>query len=146
MIKQNNFSPRDIDNPKYIPYSFDEFKKCAEELRNGWNNKQYNVHKHFLSDNHYIYELMRDDETNLWTVKPYDSELSIEQDFHCRFDFETVREEKKNSWGQPIITDKRVIIPMSIETLFEKLKPCYEEIYLQNGELNERKFYYGNKK
>lgn len=145
MIKQNNFSPRDIDNPKYIPYSFDEFKKCAEELRTGWNNRQYNVHTHFLSDNYYIYELTRDDETNLWTVEPSNSELSIEQDFHRRFDFETVREEKKNIWGQPIITDKRVTTPMSIETLFEKLKPCYEEIYLQNGELYERKFYYGNK-
>ena len=33
---------------------------------------------------------------------------------------------------------------MTIEELFEKLKPCYKEVYLENGYLYERECYYGS--
>ena len=66
---------------------------------------------------------------------------SYEKDFYNRFDFNDV--EEKNYYGG--VSHRKQIIPMTIETLYEKLKPCYKEIYLKNGYLYERECYYGSK-
>jgi hypothetical protein len=93
-----------------------------------------------FSDGYWEYEISCDDESNLWTVKQsiYKSD---DDDFYDRFVFED--EEVKNYWGGKRTTKK--IIPMTIEELYERLKPCYKEIYLQNGKLFGRECYYGNK-
>lgn len=44
------------------------------------------------------------------------------------------------SWSEPI----KVLTPMTIKELYNRLQPCYKEVYLENGKLYERKFYYGS--
>lgn len=143
MIRTYNFSPKDYDNSKYIPYTFEEFKQYAEkkEDRYGRNDfRRYN--NYFFSEGHYEYEISCNDNTNLWTVKqrnPYgSSSIKNDEDFYNRFDFDN--DEEKGYRG---VSHRKQIIPMTLETLYEKLKPCYKEIYLQNGYLYERKYYYG---
>lgn len=137
MIRTYNFSPRDIDNLKYIPYTFEEFRKYAEKVKNRYN-------RNIFSDNHFVYEINYNDNTNLWTVSQknmYGTDSSKnERDFYNRFDFNI--EEIKDYWGETS-RKERHLIPMTIETLYEKLKPCYKEIYLQNGYLYKKECYYG---
>jgi hypothetical protein len=140
MIRTNHFSPRDFDNLKYIPYSFEEFKEYAEKTEDRYNRGifcRYNTN--YFSDSYCKYEISCDDETNLWTVKQ--SYYENDDDFYGRFIFKD--EEVNNYWGSRKIIKK--IIPMTIEELYERLKPCYKEIYLRNGKLFGRECYYGNK-
>lgn len=141
MIRTYNFSPRDYDNVKYIPYSFDEFKEYAEKKTLKYDRLIRNNDK-FYSDGHYKYEIYYDEKINLWTAKQvniYRMNSTNEDDFYNRFDF--------NVTGNDYWTgkDKKEIVPMTIETLYEKLKPCYKEIYLENGYLYEKECYYGDK-
>ena len=96
--------------------------------------------KKYFYDGYYINEISCDDKSNLWIVKQYDSEN--DKDFYGRFVFED--EEVKNYWGSRKTIKK--VIPMTIDELYERLKPCYKEIYLQNGKLFGRECYYGNEK
>ena len=61
-------------------------------------------------------------------------------DYYDRFDFKG--EDKTDGWR---IIGKKEFIPVTTEELYEKLKPHYSEIYLENGFLYERKNYYGDK-
>ena len=140
MIRTCIFSPRDYKNIKYITYTFEEFKKYAEETEERYG-RVYKKHSYFLSDNHVRYQLNYNDATNLWTViqtyNSYGSEDKSEDDYYDRFEF---KEEKGfYSWD-----NKKTFIPITIEELYERLKPCYCEIYLENGKLYERNCYYGN--
>ena len=141
MIRTNHFSPRDFDNLKYIPYSFEEFKEFTEKTEDRYNRgyfSRYNTK--YFSDSYCKYEISSDNETNLWTVKQSDYEN--DDDFYGRFIFKD--EEVNNYWGSRKTVKK--VIPMTIEELYERLKPCYKEIYLQNGKLFGRECYYGNEK
>ena len=141
MIRTNHFSPRDFDNLKYIPYSFEEFKEFTEKTEDRYNQctmSRYNTK--YFSDSYCKYEISSDNETNLWTVKQSDYEN--DDDFYGRFIFKD--EEVNNYWGSRKTVKK--VIPMTIEELYERLKPCYKEIYLQNGKLFGRECYYGNEK
>lgn len=147
MIRTNNFSPRDYDNLKYIPYSFEEFKVFAEKMEDKYNSGiLVRDNRTYFSDKHYRYQIICNDETNLWTVEQcrygYTLGSEVDKDFYNRFLFED--EEVKTYWGGVQTTKK--VIPMTIEELYEKLKPCYKEIYLQNGKLYGREYYYGNEK
>lgn len=146
MIRKCSFSPRDYDNPKYIPYTFEGFREYAEKKEDRYNCGNYvRYNKSYFSDGHYSYEITCDDKTNLWTVKQcnysYRLNYKNDDDFFKRFDFEDVEVEGYYSWEKEL---KKRMIPMTIEVLYQKLKPCYKEIYLENGQLYERKNYYGN--
>lgn len=135
-----NFSPRDFDNAKYIPYTFEEFKEYAEKLEDRYNNgnlRRENIQ--YFSDGYSKYEISYNEETNLWTVnKPYYISDNRE-DIYDRFAFKV--KEVPGFWGK---SSEKEIVPITIEELYERLKPCYKEIYLQNGKLYERECYYGN--
>lgn len=136
MIGTKSFSPRDYDATKYIAYTFKEFKEFAEKAedrRETGRFCRYNIY--YFSDKHYKYEIHLDEKTNLWTIERHDYRKS-DDDFYSRFNFEIV---DNGYYGY------RKIIPMTIEELFKKLKPCYKEIYLKNGYLYKRECYYGNK-
>lgn len=146
MIRTCSFSPRDIDNLKYIPYTFEEFKKYAEKKEDVYGRNDFRRHNsNFFSDGHYRYKISCDDKANLWTIKQdgnsYRLNYENDEDFYDRFDFKDVEIKGFYSWERA--KPMRQIIPMTIETLYEKLKPCYKEIYLQNGYLYERECYYG---
>lgn len=147
MIRTSSFSPRDYDNVKYVSYSFEEFKKFAEKTEDKYgrgNFVRYNTS--YFSDSHYEYKISCDDETGLWTVEqrnyPYRLKYKNDDDFYNRFSFENVKVKGYYSWERKSIEKK--IVPMTIEELFEKLKPCYKEVYLENGYLYERECYYGS--
>ena len=140
MTHTYNFSPRDYDHIKYIPYTFEEFKVYAEKenLRYGRLRRD---NDRFYSDGHYKYEIRYDEKTNLWTIKQVGTNRmnsTNEDDFYNRFDFNVTG---TDYWSRK---EKKEIVPMTIETLYEKLKPCYKEIYLENGYLYEKECYYGN--
>ena len=142
MTHTYSFSPRDYDHVKFIPYTFEEFKTYAEEetLKYGCVARR---NKKYYSDGHYAYEINYDEKQNLWTAKQvgtYRINSTNENDFYNRFDFNLV--ESKNYWTRNITKE---IVPMTIETLYEKLKPCYKELYLENGYLYEKECYYGDK-
>lgn len=138
MTKTPIFSPRDMDNTKYIPYTFEEFQEYANKGVSR-NNRFFRSNKIFYSDKGYKYTIYYKEDLNLWTIEQYDKKN--DDDFYSRFDFEEV--EVGFGWGVIKKHEKR-IIPMTIETLYEKLNPCYKEIYLENGKLYEKECYYGN--
>ena len=141
MIKTKSFSPRDFDNVKFVPYTFEEFKEYAEKKEDRHKNNRFTrYNREYFTDNGYEYELYCDDETNLWTVKKHYTKN--DDDFYSRFDFEEVEVDNRYGWGKKY--EKR-IVHMTIEVLYTKLKPCYKEIYLENGQLYTKENYYGNK-
>ena len=139
----SSFSPRDYDNPKYIPYIFEEFKEYAEKQEGRYSGNLYRCNTYFFSDGHYKYEIHFNDKTNLWSVSQYNiyDHSKNNDDFYNRFEFKNVEFKGYYSWQNKV---ERQIIPMTIEELYKKLKPCYKEIYLKNGNLCERECYYGN--
>lgn len=149
MIRTSCFSPRDYENIKRIPYTFEEFKKYAEMLDSRYGNERYKYNR-FITENGVLYELIRNNNTKLWTVEQYtytyfDDQKTIrtnKEDFYNRFYFQEVKTKGRYYWEEDKIIKK--IIPMDLKELYEKLKPSYEEIYLKNGYLYERKFYYGD--
>lgn len=143
MIRTCIFSPRDYKNTKYVPYTFEEFKKYAEETEERYGHVSHK-NSYFIADNYHKYELMHDNETNLWTVrKGYNQQHRLidekEDDYYDRFKFK----ETKGYYSWSSVT--KTFIPITIEELYERLKPCYQEIYLENGNLYERNCYYGGK-
>ena len=140
-----SFSPRDFDNLKYVPYTFEEFKEYAEEQEEGRGGNLYRRNTSFFSDGYYKYEIRFNDKTGLWSVdqsRGY-SDRQNNDDFYNRFKFENVEVKGYYSWNNTV---KKEIVPMTIEELYQKLKPCYKETYLKNGNLYGRECYYGNKK
>lgn len=122
MTKCCEFSPIDSAKSQYIPYTFEEFKKHLE------NDKCT-----YYADSHCLYTIRKTDVGYL-ARPPYGTGDSY--DWRNRFVFK----EKATPWG----TFAETMIPLNIEELYERLKPYYKIIYLQNGELYERKCYYGN--
>lgn len=147
MIRTKSFSPRDYDNPKYISYTFEEFKEYAEKIKDIKTDYYYRRKENFFSSGHYRYRIIFDNITNLWIVKQDEYSYGINEknddDFYNRFDFKEVEVNGYWRWDKKV--EKRMI-PITIETLYEKLKPCYKEIYLANGYLYERECYYGDEK
>ena len=145
MEHSSYFSPRDLDNPKYVSYTFEEFKEYANKQQEGYSGNLYRRNTHFFSDGHYKYELHFNDNTNLWSISQGYTHYGSghDDDFYNRFEFENVEVKGYYSWHNTI---KKEIVPMTIEELYQKLKPCYKEIYLENGNLYERECYYGSKK
>ena len=147
MIRTKSFSPRDYDNPKYISYTFEEFKEYAEKIKDIKTDYYYRRKEHFFSSGHYRYRIIFDSITNLWIVEQDEYSYGINEknddDFYNRFDFKEVEVNGYWRWDKKV--EKRMM-PITIETLYEKLKPCYKEIYLANGYLYERECYYGDEK
>ena len=146
MIRTHNYSPRMLDDIKYIPYSFDEFAKALHLTKLDYKNKEYIYAKVFFSDTGIVYNSnhLKDD---LWQVTPsswWMSDREYEEktnDYYKRFDFNEI--EERNYWGATSV--KKEFIPITTEELYKKLKPHYSETYLENGFLHERKCYYGDK-
>ena len=142
MEHTSSFSPRDFDNLKYVPYTFEEFKEYAEKQKERYDKTLYRCNTAFFSDGHYKYELTYNEKTDLWSVRQYYySGEKDDNDFYTRFEFENVEVKGTYSWYKTV---QKQIIPMTIKKLYEKLKPCYKEIYLKNGNLYGRECYYGN--
>ena len=75
----------------------------------------------------------------IWTVgQTYNAD---DNDFYNRFDFVTTEVKGYYSWQTHT---QKEISPMTVEVLYEKLKPCYKELYLKNGNLYRRECYYGS--
>ena len=140
MIRNNSYSPIDENKDKYIPYTFDEFKMYAEKEEDIFKTGRYvKYNNRFYSDSGVLYEITCNKDSNDWTVIRVITTKNTE-DYYNRFDF--VVEPKVHLYEPEIKT----MIPMSIETLYKKLKPCYREVYLKNGYLYEKECYYGNDK
>lgn len=138
MIRNKCFSPIDDSKDKYVPYTFDEFKMYAEQEEDRYNTGRYiKYNNRFYSDGGVEYEIICDKNSNNWTVRRFYTTKDTE-DYYNRFDFIT---KSMNHYYE-----SKTIIPMSIEELYEKLKPCYKEIYLRNGCLYDKECYYGNDK
>lgn len=127
----------------YLPGEIKEELHINEKQYGRGNYVRYNTS--YFSGDHYEYEISCNDETNLWTVKQKNSSYRLnsinDDDFYGRFNFEDVEVKGYHSWDRKTM---KKIIPMTIEELFLKLKPCYKEIYLENGYLYGRECYYGN--
>lgn len=133
MIRKKCYSPIDESKDKYIPYTFDEFKMYAEKEEDIHGTGRYFKYNNtFYSDNGVLYKIRCNKNSNNWIVIGCNMAKNAE-DYYNRFDF---------TYECKIKT----MIPMSIETLYEKLKPCYKEIYLRNGYLYKKECYYGNDK
>lgn len=140
MIRNNSYSPIDENKDKYIPYTFDEFKMYAEKEEDRYGTGRYVKYNYrFYSDSGVLYEIRCNKDSNDWTVIRVITTENTE-DYYSRFDF--VVEPKVHPYKPEIKT----MIPMSIETLYKKLKPCYREVYLKNGYLYTKECYYGNDK
>lgn len=140
MIRNNSYSPIDENKDKYIPYTFDEFKMYAEKEEDRYGTGRYVKYNYrFYSDSGVLYEIRCNKDSNDWTVIRVITTKNTE-DYYNRFDF--VVEPKVHPYEPEIKT----MIPMSIETLYKKLKPCYREVYLKNGYLYTKECYYGNDK
>lgn len=138
MIRNNSYSPIDENKDKYIPYTFDEFKMYAEKEEDRYGTGRYVKYNYrFYSDSGVEYEIICDKNSNNWTVRRLYTTKDTE-DYYNRFDFIT---KSMNHYYE-----SKTIIPMSIEELYERLKPCYKEVYLKNGYLYEKECYYGNDK
>lgn len=139
MTKTRDFSPRDFDNIKRIPYTLDEFKKII--------NYQNTLSRHpvFQSDSGIEYTIDCDKIDNLKIIPFYRNSDKALADYHTRFDFVTVEIEKPDLWRNPLKRTEKQIKPMTLEELYNKLKPSYEEVYLKNGYLYSRSWYYENK-
>lgn len=135
MICKNSFSPRDSEKDLYVPYTYEDFKKCVH------NDDR------FFSDSHFGYRVYYNNKTNLWTVQndDYWNEVSGDKanDYYDRFNFTEVEENGYCSWSPKKI--RKEMIPMTLEELYKKLCPCYKEVYLANGKLYERKYFYNGK-
>ena len=138
----SSFSPRDYDNPKYVSYTFEEFKEYAEKQEERYG-RLYRCNTSFFSDGHYKYKIDFNDKTSLWTVRQTYNYIDRQNDndFYQRFKFENVEVKGYYSWQNTV---EKEIVPMTIEELYKKLKPCYKETYLKNGNLYGRECYYGN--
>ena len=138
MIRNNSYSPIDENKDKYIPYTFDEFKMYAEKEEDRYGTGRYVKYNYrFYSDSGVEYEIICDKNSNNWTVRRVYTTKDTE-DYYNRFDFIT---KSMNHYYE-----SKTIIPMSIEELYERLKPCYREVYLKNGYLYTKECYYGNYK
>lgn len=138
MIRNNSYSPIDENKDKYIPYTFDEFKMYAEKEEDRYGTGRYVKYNYrFYSDSGVEYEIICDKNSNNWTVRRVYTTKDTE-DYYNRFDFIT---KSMNHYYE-----SKTIIPMSIEELYERLKPCYREVYLKNGYLYTKECYYGNDK
>lgn len=143
MEHRKSFSPRDDDNLKYVLYTFEEFKEYAEKQEERYNGDLYRCNTYFFSDGYYKYKINFDNQTSLWSVEQdyYYAKSKNDDDFYNRFKFKNIEVRGYYSWQNTV---KKEIVPMTIEELYKKLKPCYKEIYLKNGNLYERECYYGN--
>ena len=143
MVHYSSFSPRDDDKTKYIPYTFEEFKEYAEKQKARYNGTLYRCNTAFFSDGYYQYQINFNDETHLWSVDQthYYNASKNDDDFYNRFEFKNIEVRGYYSWQTTV---KKAIVPMTIEELYKKLKPCYKEIYLKNNNLYGRECYYGN--
>lgn len=138
MIRNNSYSPIDENKDKYIPYTFDEFKMYAEKEEDRYGTGRYVKYNYrFYSDSGVEYEIICDKNSNNWTVRRVYTTKDTE-DYYNRFNFIT---KSMNHYYE-----SKTIIPMSIEELYERLKPCYREVYLKNGYLYTKECYYGNDK
>lgn len=138
MIRNSCYSPIDKNKDKYIPYTFDEFKMYAEKEEDRYKTGRYvKYNNKFYSDSGVLYEITCNKDSNDWTVNRYYTTNDTE-DYYNRFNF-TVS--SKNHYRET-----KTIVPMSIETLYDKLKPCYKETYLENGYLYKKECYYCDNK
>lgn len=148
MIRNHNYSPRMLDDIKYIPYSFDEFNKAIHLTKyNRWQEKDELYEKYFFSENGLKYTTRYLESKDLWEIVPYDWWRSnkdyekVTKDYYNRFDFDEIKE--RGYWGTTSV--KKEFIPITTEELYKKLKPHYSETYLENGFLYGRRCYYGDK-
>ena len=128
-----NFSPIDDTKDKFFDFSFEEFYKKSTSTY--WNdNKLRYIDTRFLVnvDGEYVEYKME---------TPYEPEengkyIVYRYDWYCKKKIEAIdifpTEEKEVSYyyGKKIETH---MIPVSIEEVFEKLKPAYKQKYLANG-------------
>lgn len=137
IMSNSSYSPADKTKNKYLPYTFDEFKKHTELVANSWR-------AHPKHDTYYTnqgiegtFVLTYDKNNKGWRVTSYDEYLKA----FIRKNFEHEEKEDEYYWSSKIYIMK----PTDLREIYDKLNPCYLEVYLQNGYLNERKCYYGNK-
>lgn len=129
-----NFSPIDNTKDKFFDFSFEDFYKNSTSTY--WNdNKLRYIDTKFLVnvDGEYVEYKMKTsyepEENGKYIVYRYDWKNKIEIEVRDIFPTE---EKEVNSyfWGKKIETH---MIPVSIEEVFEKLRPAFKQKYLANG-------------
>ena len=120
------YSPIDDDADKYINYIFEDFEKYM-------TTEEYWRYVYSLNKDKYDISIMKDN--GLFTAKPYDSEkFNITRCEECK---------RETGWYNKNFITVRNPIPTTLKELYDVLQPCYREIYLKNGKLQEREYYYG---
>lgn len=136
MESSYQFSPIDNNKDKIVNISFEDFYKKAINtyVDDDITRKYGNVR--FMVDNNgeYIkYEMTtpyRSEDNGKYTVYKYSTQNIYHGDEEAIDIFQTEEKEVK-VYGQKAIETH--MIPVSIETVFEKLKPVYKQKYLANG-------------
>jgi len=133
------FSPIDDTKDKFFEFSFEDFYKKSTSTY--WNNNKLKyIDTKFLVnvDGEYIEYKM---ETS---YEPEDNGKYIVYKYNGRMDeieaidiFPTEEKEINNCYGKKIETH---MIPVSIEEVFEKLRPAFKQKYLANGREYEKEY------
>ena len=121
------YSPIDNNADKYIPYTYEDFEKYI-------TTEKYWRYIYAFNKDKYDIDIIKED--GLFTAKPYNSE---------NFNITRCNEHEKE-YGYGWNRRKEIIrkpIPTTLKELYDVLQPCYREIYLKNGKLHEREYYYG---
>ena len=143
MESSYQFSPIDDSKDKIINIPFEDFyTKAVNTYTNDETAKYVNVQFMANANGEYIkYEMRtpyRSEDNGKYTVYKYNNTNYYYGDKEVIDIFPTQETEVTDSYGV-----KRVethMVPVSIETVFEKLKPVYKQKYLVNGRKYEEEF------
>ena len=137
MESSYQFSPIDDSKDTIVNISFEDFyEKAINTYVNDDITKKY-VNVRFMVNNNgeYIkYEMTtpyRSEDNGKYTVYKYNNKNMYHGDEEAIDIFPTEEKEVDVRYGQKEIQTH--MIPVSIETVFEKLKPVYKQKYLANG-------------
>lgn len=136
MESSYQFSPIDDSKDKIVNISFEDFYENAINVfENDETMKYFDVSFMVCVNGEYIkYEMTtpyRSESNGKYTVYKYNNKNMCHGDEEAIDIFQTEEKEVEVCYGQKAIETH--MIPVSIETVFEKLKPVYKQKYLANG-------------
>lgn len=132
LMKSKSYSPIDFEKSKIIPLPFENFSALLDAIVGYHENQSPYVNPYC--------GVMKDD-----GLEEY--RLNYSTDKHSFFYYEREWIEAKNPFGLPqrYYRDKPVFID-GYKEFYDMIQPVYGERYLENGNLFERRFYYGESK
>lgn len=134
----SSYSPYDKSKDIKVKLTFEEFKDRTL-VSYYKNHVKYTYFKGTFNGVDALYEIIPEDDENLnttWTLKREDSNSKHYRD--CKDDYEVfpyeihMVKERDGYWATKDV-EKKKMIPVSLEEIFNKLQPFYVQQYLQNG-------------